>query len=58
MNYDKLREAEANFLQVYPAGFADPAMQAIRKKHNVDKLVEFTQANSYEGELQSTGVRR
>lgn len=45
MNYDKLREAEANFLQVYPAGFADPAMQAIRKKHNVDKLVEFTQAN-------------
>lgn len=43
MNYDKLREAEANFLQVYPAGFADPAMQAIRKKHNVDKLVAFTQ---------------
>jgi hypothetical protein len=45
MNYEKLREAEANFLQAYPAGFADPALQPIRKKHNVDKLVEFTREN-------------
>lgn len=45
MNLDKLKQAEANFLQAYPAGFADPAMQAVRKKHNVDKLVEFTQAS-------------
>ena len=43
MNYDKLRLAEANFLQRYPGGFADPAMDAVKKKHNVDKLVEFTQ---------------
>lgn len=41
MNLDKLRQAEADFLQVYPGGFADPAMQSIRKKHNVNKLVEF-----------------
>ncbi len=43
MNYDKIKEAEANFLQLYPKGFADPAMETIRKKHNVDKLVEFAQ---------------
>ena len=43
MNLDKLREAEATFLQVYPDGFADPAIEAIRKKHNVDQLVRFTQ---------------
>jgi hypothetical protein len=42
MNLEKLREAEANFLQRYPGGFDDPAMQAVRKKHNVDKLVQFT----------------
>ena len=42
-NLDKLKEAEATFLQVYPDGFADPAIEAIRKKHNVDQLVRFTQ---------------
>lgn len=42
MNYDKLRQAEASFLQRYPGGFADPAIAAVRKKHNVDQLVEFT----------------
>lgn len=41
MNYEKLRMAEANFLQRYPGGFADPEMAGIKKKHNIDKLVEF-----------------
>ncbi len=41
MNYDKLRLAEANFLQRYPGGFADPEMVSIRKKHDIDKLAEF-----------------
>ena len=45
MNRDKLHEAEANFLRRYPGGFADPAMQAVRKKHNVDRLIAFTQEN-------------
>ena len=45
MNLSKLHEAEQSFLMRYPGGFADPEMQGIRKKHNVDKLVEFTQAN-------------
>ncbi len=43
MNLDRLRQAEADFLQVYPAGFADPRIRAVRKKHNVDRLVRFTQ---------------
>jgi len=45
MNYEVLQEAEASFLQMYPEGFADPALETIRKKHNVDRLVEFTQEN-------------
>ena len=45
MKLSKLHEAEQSFLMRYPEGFADPEMQGIRKKHNVDKLVEFTQAN-------------
>jgi len=43
MNYEKLRTAEANFLQRYPGGFADPEMAAIKKKHDIDRLVDFTQ---------------
>jgi hypothetical protein len=45
MNLDKLKQAEADFLQRYPGGFSDPGMAPIKKKHNVDKLVDFTQEN-------------
>lgn len=41
MNLKKLREAESLFLLQYPDGFASEEMQAVRKKHNVDKLSEF-----------------
>ena len=41
MNLDKLYEAQASFLMRYPDGFNDPAMATIRKKHNVNKMVEF-----------------
>jgi hypothetical protein len=44
MNKDKLGVAEAEFLSRYPAGFSDPAMESVKKKHNVDKLAEFAQA--------------
>ena len=27
MNYERLKIAEANFLQAYPGGFADPALE-------------------------------
>jgi len=45
VNLKKLHEAEGNFLLRYPEGFADTAIQSVRKKHNVDKLVTFAQNN-------------
>jgi len=45
MNYQKLKEAEAGFLQRYPDGFADPGMESIKKKHNIDKLSKFARQN-------------
>lgn len=45
MNIQKLKMAEAAFLSQYPEGFADPGLAPIRKKHNVEKLTEFAQAN-------------
>lgn len=45
MNYNKLRLAEANFLQRYPGGFSDPEMVAIKKKHDIDKLADFAKAS-------------
>ena len=41
MNLDKLRRAEAGFLAIYPKGFADPAIQPVRRKHNVQQLVRY-----------------
>lgn len=41
MNRTRLLEAEARFLGQYPAGFDDPGLASIKKKHNVDKLTEF-----------------
>jgi hypothetical protein len=45
MNLRKLKQAEAEFLARYPGGFADPGLASIKKKHNVEKLTEFAQAN-------------
>ena len=39
-----LKQLEAQFLQRYPQGFQDPAIQAIVKKHRVDKMTEMAQA--------------
>jgi hypothetical protein len=41
MNYERLKIAEANFLQAYPGGFADPALEPTLKKHRMSKMVEF-----------------
>lgn len=43
MNVKKLIQAEAAFFDRYPAGFDDPEMIAIRKKHKLDKMIELTQ---------------
>ena len=39
MNLSKLKEAEANFLQRYPDGFAHPDMVEIGKKHKIDQMI-------------------
>lgn len=40
MNVERLRRAEADFLQAYPDGFNDPGLQEIGKKHRVAKMTE------------------
>lgn len=45
MNIKKLKQAETRFLAQYPEGFADPGLEPVRKKHNVDKLTAFAQEN-------------
>lgn len=43
MNLKKLKQAEEAFLNQYPGGFDNPEMVAIRKKHNVEKMIAFAQ---------------
>ncbi len=40
MNIEKLKAAEAQFLQLYPLGFKDPEMLKIGKKHKKPQMVE------------------
>jgi hypothetical protein len=42
MNLKKLKQAEEEFFNRYPGGFANPEMIAIRKKHKLEKMVELT----------------
>ena len=43
MNIEKLKQAEAGFLDRYPGGFENPEMVAIAKKHKMDQMVAYTQ---------------
>lgn len=44
MNLARLKQAEEAFLDRYPGGFDNPEIIAVRtKKHNVDKMIAFTQ---------------
>ena len=44
MNLERLKQAEAVFLNRYPGGFANPEISAVRKKkHNVDKMIALAQ---------------
>jgi len=45
MNVTRLREAESAFLTRFPGGFADPALEPIRKRHNVNRLSDFARDN-------------
>ena len=43
MNIEKLKQAEAAFIDRYPGGFENPEMVAIAKKHKMDQMVTYTQ---------------
>jgi len=45
MNIKKLKQAEESFMDRYPLGFDTPEIQAISKKHRMDKIVAFTKDN-------------
>lgn len=45
MNEKKLKECEHQFLVKYPGGFMHPEMQAIGKKHRMDRMVENAQTS-------------
>ena len=45
MRIDKLHELQGDFFARYPEGFMDPEIVKIGKKHNVSKVVDFTQAS-------------
>ena len=51
MNVERLSVAENDFLRSYPGGFLHPEMQAVAKKHKVNKMVEFTQASFAKSEF-------
>ena len=38
MNLDKLKSAEANFLQMFPAGFEDEGLTEVRKRHRLARM--------------------
>ena len=40
MNLNKLKSAEANFLQMFPAGFEDEGLVEVRKRHNLTKMTQ------------------
>ena len=40
MNFDRLKQAEANFLLHYPGGFNDPELVSIGKKHNLSRMTQ------------------
>lgn len=57
MNLQKLKEAEAEFLQQYPGGFDNPEIIAIRKKrHNVDRMIAFAQQSFSKSYFRSPDV--
>jgi hypothetical protein len=53
MNKKKLKIAEVEFMQRYPGGFSHPDMQAIGKKHRVDKMVALAQEEFAKGKFKN-----
>lgn len=53
MNEKKLHQAEKDFFERYPGGFAHPEMIAIRKHHKLDRMVELAQESFAERNFRS-----
>lgn len=53
MNKQKLQLAEAQFMRLYPGGFGHPDMQAIGKKHKMDKMVALALAEFAKGKFKN-----
>ena len=57
MNTDKLKEAEARFLERYPGGLQHPDMLKIGKKHKMERMISLAQEQfsqdrfAYPGEI-------
>lgn len=43
MNLNNLKEAEKNFLELYPGGFKNPEMEILVRKHQPDKMFALAQ---------------
>ncbi len=56
MNLEKLKAAEAQFLQLYPLGFGDPEMLKIGKKHKMPQMTETCQTLFAESEFNKQHV--
>jgi len=54
MNITKLEEAQAAFLERFPGGFAHPEMQAMAKKHKVDKMTALVQERFAKAKFKDT----
>ena len=63
MDWEKLKQAENEFLRRYPAGFQDPEMVVMGKKHKMEKMVDMARrffsedAFSREDELAANLIR-
>lgn len=55
MNFQRLKQAEANFLQHYPGGFLDPELVSVGKKHNLEKMTKLCQEQLAEDCFARTG---
>jgi hypothetical protein len=56
MNTKKLKLAEKQFMRLYPGGFSHPEMQAIGKKHRMDKMVALAQAEFAKAKFKNSEI--
>ena len=56
MNLEKLTTAAERFLKRYPGGFQHPEMAALGKKHKMDAMTLFSQANFSKEKFNASGT--